>query len=133
MTFCNLPAHKPFLTGYELLYSNPFSQRLVPGWYQNTLLFALDIGEITDETVQADNVYIPISEFDEEGTPLTIEGQYYIFARIPTAREYNGLCRVVFVEVPLNYTPNSLRSQKDVQESGYNLLVSDLVLLLPVL
>jgi hypothetical protein len=125
----------PTAPSYQFLYNNPFSQRVLPGWYQGATLFALDLGEFSldPETVGAAPLYIPVTGFDPEGTPLPVEGQFYIFSKVPSSRGYTGFCRVIFVEVPPGYRPNTLRSQADARAAGYNLLSSDLVLLLPIL
>jgi len=125
----------PTAASYQFLYSNPFSQRVLPGWYRGVSLFALDLGEFSlpPETVKAAPLYIPVTGFDREGTPLPVEGQFYIFTRVPPSRDYTGFCRVTFVEVPPGYRSNTLRSQTDVQAAGFHLIPSDLVLLLPIL
>jgi hypothetical protein len=120
---------------YQLHYNNPFSQRVIPGWYQSLLIYALDLGEITSppENITPASVYIPITGFDREGTPLPVEGQYYVFTEIPASRKYTGFFRVVFPLVPTKFQPNSLRSKADIEKSGYQLFSSDLILLLPLL
>lgn len=126
---------RPTASSYQFLYNNPFSQRVLPGWYRGVNLFALDLGEFSlpPEAVGAAPLYIPVTGFNPEGTPLPVEGQFYIFSRVPPNKGYTGFCQVTFVEVPPGYRPNSLRSQADVQAAGFHLIPSDLVLLLPIL
>ena len=118
-----------------LVYNNPFNQRLTPAWHNTGLVHFLDLGEINVQSGSSDfsPVYFIITGFDHEGTPVLVQGQHCVLGRVPGDPEYSQFCRVVFVEVPAIYMPNTLRSEADIRSSGLPLLESDMALCAPVL
>lgn len=118
-----------------LMYNNPFNQRLQMGWFQDFAVYYLDLGEVPCDSscLSTNPVYIFIHGFNSEGIPLVVESQNNLLTSIPIQKHYSPFCNAVFVEVPMDYIPNSVRSEKQLKESGYILTKSDLVLLYPVL
>ncbi|MCR4398220.1 MAG: hypothetical protein NUV93_04580 [Firmicutes bacterium] len=118
-----------------LVYSNPFNQRLSAAWHEGAAVYYLDLGEVQVESGMEglNPLYFVITGFDHEGTPVLVQGQYPVLSRVPGEPGYSQFCRVVFVEVPAIYMPNTMRSESDVKAGGFPLLQSDMVLCAAVL
>ncbi len=118
-----------------LVYSNPFNQRTSPAWYEGNVVHFLDLGEVdvNNGRERLNPLYFTITGFDHLGTPVLVQGQYCVLSCVPGKAGYSQFCRVVFVEVPAIYMPNTLRSEADIKSSGFPLLESDMTLCATVL
>lgn len=112
----------------QLTYNNPFGQSLERVWYDGKLVFALSAGEVDipePGTVKVAKEYQPVYsvELDERGKPKSqpekVPGQYNIYDSVPGDEGYSPIWQFYYVQVPRNYTANSLRSIADCDGSGY--------------
>lgn len=121
---------KPGFTaqGVEPLdYSNPYSQNVERVWYDGRIVFALDVGRVdipSAEGVKVAQEYQPVYsvQLDEHGKVTQREevpGQYNIYDSIPGQEQYSPIWQFNFVIVPRDYTPQTLRSERDCRSSGY--------------
>jgi hypothetical protein len=60
-----------------------------------------------------------------DGRPERVTGQYGIYDTRPGDEAYSPIWRYHFVVVPRDYEVNSIRSEEDILESGYELIQSD--------
>lgn len=63
--------------------------------------------------------YIIIYGFGPDRKPERVEGQYTIYDSKPGDEKYCPIWHHNYVIVPRNYTPQTLRSETDVRQSGY--------------
>ena len=120
--------------GVEYLsYSNPFGQNLERVWFDDQVVFALDLGEIdvdpTAVKVAQEYQIVYSVDLDKDGKldgePERVEGQYNIYDSVPGMENYSPLWLFNYVVVPRDYTPNTLRSEEDCLKSGYPVVRGD--------
>lgn len=105
----------------QLNYSNPLGQVVTPIWFKNERFFLLS----TDyEVVWTDPPSVPVKEYlFRYGTPDApgsfVADQLPIFSLIPGSYHYQPISEVIYVYVPADYTPNSLRSAAAVEKTTY--------------
>jgi hypothetical protein len=117
----------------NLTYNNPFGLELERVWFDGKIVFAADAGEvdIDPERVQVAQEYQVVYsvELDGEGNlggkPERVEGQYNIYDSVPGMEKYSPIWQFNYVIVPQDYQPNTLRSERDCRESGYEILRSN--------
>ena len=114
--------------GVEALsFNNPFGQNLERVWFDGKLVFALDVGSIdVDETrvkVAQEYQIVYTVELDQNDKlrrePELVERQYNIYDSVPGMEIYSPIWQFNYVVVPRGYVPNSLRSARDCEQSGY--------------
>ncbi len=117
-----------------LTYDNPFAQNLERVWYDGKIVFALDCGKLDlDEAgdIKVAKEYQPVYSVEldakgkAKGKPKKVEGQYNIYDSIPGQSAYSPVWQFYYVEVPRDYTANTLRSAKDCEQSGYRIQKSN--------
>jgi hypothetical protein len=116
----------------NLTYNNPFGLELERVWFDGKVVFAADAGEVDvdPERVQVAQEYQVVYsvELDGEGNlsaePERVEGQYNIYDSVPGMDKYSPIWQFNYVVVPRDYQPNTLRSERDCLESGYEILRS---------
>lgn len=118
-----------------LVYSNPFNQRIAAAWHEGTVVHFLDLGEpdISPGGQALNPIYFIITGFDHQGTPVLVQGQYCVLSHVPGQPGYSQFHKVLFVEVPAAYMPNSIRSEADIRLGGFPVLESDMALCAAVL
>ncbi len=113
----------------DLTYDNPFSQEVERAWYKGKLVYAIE-GEpmmITDrDRIKWAKEYQPVHEvkLDDKGwleSAKKIEGQYNIYDTVPGDKGYSAIWKFYYVIVPQDYQPNTLRSEQDCLDSGYEI------------
>jgi hypothetical protein len=118
-----------------LTYSNVFGQNLERVWYDDQIVFALELGEVDvdlDRVKVAQEYQIVYSvDLDKDGKldgePERVEGQYNIYDSVPGMEGYSPLWQFNYVVVPRDYVPNSLRSEQACLKSGYPIKKSKVV------
>src|ERR687887_198281 len=80
-----------------LTYSNAFGQNLERVWYDDQVVYAVEL----DRDGKLD------------GEPERVEGQYNIYDSVPGMEKYSPLWQFNYVIVPRDYEPNTLRSEAD--------------------
>jgi len=119
-------------TGHEALsYNNPFAQNLERVWFDGRLIFALDVGEIDVDPakvkVAQEYAIVHAVELDEQGklkSMRAVDGQYNIYDSVPGMPEYSPIWQFNYVVVPEGYQANSLRSARDCEQSGFQIVRS---------
>ena len=116
-------------------YSNPFRQNLERVWFDGRIVYAVELGELEVDLAScavAQEYQIVYSvELDEEGKPVAeperVEGQYNIYDSVPGMERYSPLWQFNYVVVPRDYEANTLRSESDCLNSGYQIRQSTVV------
>ncbi len=119
----------------DLTYSNPFGQELERVWFDGKVVYAAELGELevdleTTKVAQEYQIVYAV-ELDEHGKlagePRRVPGQYNIYDSVPGMDAYSPLWQFNYVIVPEDFEPNSLRSQQDCLDSGYEIRKSTIV------
>lgn len=125
----------------QLTYSNPWSLEIERVWFEGKVVYAVELGEVelefdANRVAQGNKVaqeyqVVYAAELDAggklAGEAERVEGQYNIYDSVPGMEAYSPLWQFNYVVVPRDYTPNSLRSERDCQKSGYPILKSTIV------
>ena len=61
-----------------------------------------------------------------DGRPERVPDQFGIYDTKPGDEGYSPIWRYHFVTVPRDYEPNSIRSEEDIEKSGYRVDVADI-------
>jgi hypothetical protein len=115
-----------------LTYNNPFQQRIERVWFDDKIVFAVDVGEVDVDParvkVAQEYQIVYAVELDEQGKkkrePEAVDGQYNIYDSVPGMAEYSPIWQFNYVVVPRGYVPNTLRSARSCEESGYPIIRS---------
>jgi hypothetical protein len=118
-----------------LTHSNPFGQTLERVWFDEQIVFALELGEVDVDpaSVKVAQEYQIVHAVDLDrhgkprGEPERVEGQYNIYDSVPGMEKYSPLWQFNYVVVPRDYVPNTLRSEAAVLKSGYPVRKSKVV------
>jgi hypothetical protein len=105
-----------------LTYNNPFKQSVERVWFDDKIVYAVDCGEVEcdPKTTKVAEEYAFVYSLNPDGTPKEeVEGQYNIYDSVPGMKKYSPLWRFNYVVVPRDYKPNSIRSEAEVLQSGY--------------
>lgn len=115
-----------------MTYNNPFAQNLERVWFDDTIVFALDVGEVdvdpTAVKVAQEYQIVYEVELDECGKlrrKREVEGQYNIYDSVPGMDIYSPIWQFNYVVVPESYQPNRLRSAAACEQSGYRIVRSN--------
>jgi hypothetical protein len=123
----------PLPEGVEALdYNNPYGQDIERVWFDGTIVYASDQGEVTVDpaTTKVAQEYQIVYRvnLNEEGVPdpepEQVPGQLNIYDSVPGMEKYSAIWQFNYVVVPRNYVPNTLRSEADCLTSGYPVLRS---------
>ncbi len=112
----------------ELTYTNPFNQHLAARWVDGEIVYRVSFGEVKVDTASAKvaKEYIPVYRAPGPGDPPTrvqrVPGQLAIYDTKPGDQQYSPIWHYHYVVVPRDYKPNSLRSEKVVLQSGYEIV-----------
>ncbi|AZR74137.1 hypothetical protein BBF96_12450 [Anoxybacter fermentans] len=118
-----------------LIYNNPFNQKFNGGWYNYKRVYYLNLGPVilSEEKNLVKDIYQFIYGFDDEGNPIRVKGQDNVIDVVPIDEDYTPLWKVVYVIVPKNFIPQSIRSVKQIMESDYKIKKTDIIINCPVL
>lgn len=115
-----------------MTYNNPFSQNLERVWFDDKIVFALDVGEVdvdpAEVKVAQEYQIVYEVELDERGKlkrKREVEGQYNIYDSVPGMDIYSAIWQFNYVVVPQSYQPNSLRSAAACESSGHRIVRSN--------
>ena len=119
----------------DLTYSNPFKQEVERVWFDGKVVFATELGELDldlSKTKVAQEYQVVYDvELDEKGKlarePQRVPDQYNIYDSVPGMDKYSPLWQFNYVIVPRDYEPNTLRSEQDCRQSGYEIRQSTVV------
>ena len=112
-----------------LTYSNPHGQRVGPRWVRGEVVFAMPAGiiYIDPEKQKWAKEFVLIYSMDGgDGRPERVPDQFGIYDTKPGDEGYSPIWRYHFVTVPRDYEPNSIRSEEDIEKSGYPVDVADI-------
>ena len=108
----------------ELGYSNPHQQRVGPRWVRGEVVWGMPLGivDIDPATTKWANEYVVVYSLEgNDGRPDRVPGQYGIYDSKPVDANYSPIWRYNYVIVPRDYEPNSLRSEDDARNSGFEI------------
>jgi len=116
----------------NLVYDNPFHQKVGNAWYDGTVVHQLAGLNITAERppFKTAEQYTFVYE-DEFQAPRTAEGaekqprvggQYVIYDSVPGQPTYSPIWHNHWILVPRSYIPNSIRSVEAVWKSGHRII-----------
>lgn len=116
-----------------LTYNNPFGQNMERVWSDRKLVFAVDVGEVDIDPgvvkVAQEYQIVYSIELDEvgkrRGDPPQPVGQYNIYDSVPGMDKYSPIWQFNYVVVPRDYKANTLRSERDCLDSGYQIVRSN--------
>lgn len=118
-----------------LLYNNPFNQDFNGGWYNGCRVYYLNLGQVflKESKNIIKDIYQFVCGFDDEGNPIRVRGQDNVIDVVPSDKDYTPFWRIVYVVVPKDYVPQSIRSVQGIKKSGYETVETDMVVNCPVL
>jgi hypothetical protein len=116
-----------------LTYDNPFGQVMERVWFDGKVVFAVDLGEVVVDPaeVKVAQEYQPVyeAEIGEDGRavrpPRQVPGQLNIYDTVPGMDRYSPIWQFNYVIVPASYVANTLRSEADCLNSGFQILRSN--------
>lgn len=119
----------------DLDYTNPFRQDIERVWFDGRIVYAVELGELeldlTTTKVAEEYQVVYSVDLDAHGKPAAepdrVEGQYNIYDSVPGMEKYSPLWRFNYVIVPRDYEANTLRSEADCLNSGYEIRQSTVV------
>jgi hypothetical protein len=124
----------PLPEGVEALdYNNPYAQNIERVWFDGTIVYALDAGEVvvdpaTTKVAQEYQIVYSVTLGDDglpTSEPEVVPGQLNIYDSVPGMAKYSAIWQFNYVVVPRAYVPNTLRSEADCLRSGYPVLRSN--------
>jgi hypothetical protein len=114
-------------------YNNPYAQNIERVWFDGTIVYALDAGEVavdpaTTKVAQEYQIVYAVT-LGEDGLPVqepeVVPGQLNIYDSVPGMAKYSPIWQFNYVVVPRSYMPNTLRSEVDCLRSGHPVLRSN--------
>lgn len=116
----------------RLSYNNPYGQNMERVWFDGKVVYAVDLGELDADVsrLKVAQEYQPTygAEVDESGhavsPPEMVPGQLNIYDSVPGMEKYSPIWQFNYVIVPRSYVPNTLRSERDCQQSGFSIVKS---------
>lgn len=115
----------------KLTYTNPFDQNLAARWVDGEIVYRVSFGavQVDPKTTKVAKEYIAVYAAPGPGDPPTkverVPGQLAIYDTKPGDEGYSPIWHYHYVIVPRDYQANTLRSEKDVRESGYKVVPVD--------
>lgn len=112
----------------DLTYTNPFQQNIAPRWVDGEIVYRVTFGEVKVDvkTAKVAKEYIPVYKAPGPDEPPTaverVPAQLSIYDTKPGDPGYSPIWHYHYVVVPRDYKPNTLRSEKAVLESGYEIV-----------
>jgi hypothetical protein len=108
---------------------------LVGGWYRGNEVKYYDFGTnspASGNAIGAAPIYVFITGMDADGNPEFVEGQHNVIDVVPGDAGYSDLWQVMLVTVGEGYEADSIRSRADVDASGFDVQVTDMLVNCPV-
>ncbi len=114
----------------ELTDSNPHHQRVGPRWVRGEIVQAMPCGVIHIDAAEQkwakEHVVVYRIDGGPDGRPERVPNPYGIYDSRPGDPNHDPVWRYPYVIVPREYQPNTLRSQEDVLQSGYEVIRADM-------
>jgi hypothetical protein len=104
-------------------------EALTQGWYQGEEVYYPDFGMNPPVAIP---IWAFITGMDASGNPVFVEGQHNIIDSVPGDEDYSAFWRVNLVTVAEDFEPDSITDAADVNEMGYEVTETDLVVNCPV-
>lgn len=126
------PQYRP--DGVEAVtFNNVFGQSLEQAWFDGKVVYALDAGEVDIDPnrvkVAQEYQIVYAVDLDEQTKkrrePERVPGQLNIYDSVPGMEKYSPIWQFNYVIVPRDYQTNTLRSEADCQNSGYQVIRSN--------
>jgi hypothetical protein len=127
----------------NLTYNNPYAMEIERIWFDGNVVYAVESGEVEidfdeDRIAQGNKVAQEYQivygvDLDDGGKlrggnePERVEGQYNIYDSVPGMEKYSPLWQFNYVIVPRDYEANTLKSERDCLNSGYEIVRSTIV------
>ena len=110
-------------------YNNPYRYNIERVWWDGKIVYASEQGEleVDPKKVKVAQEYQLVYRVSLDkrgklrGKPERVPGQYNIYDSIPGMKKYSPIWQFNYVIVPKGYKANTLRSEKDCLESGYEI------------
>src|SRR5260221_4866385 len=110
-------------------YSNPYRYKIERVWWDGKIVFASEHGEldVDPKKVKVAQEYQIVYEVALDRRrrlrrePDSVDGQYNIYDSNPGMKKYSPIWQFNYVIVPRDYEPNTIRSERDCQRSGYEI------------
>jgi hypothetical protein len=115
----------------ELTFTNPFHQDVAARWVNGEIVYRISLGavKVDPKTTKVAKEYIAVYAAPAPGDPPTkverVPEQLAIYDTKPGDEGYSPIWHYHYVVVPRDYKPNTLRSEKDVLDSGYPVVAVD--------
>lgn len=104
-------------------------EALVQGWYKGEAVFYPDFGANPPSALP---IWAFVTGMDADGNPQFVEGQNNVIDSVPDDEGYSAFWRVNLVTVDEGYEANSITSAQGVQDSGFEIAETDMVVNCPV-
>lgn len=113
-------------------YNNPYRYKIERVWWDGKIVFASEQGELEVDPhkvkVAQEYQIVYAVALDAKRKlrrePDRVKGQFNIYDSIPGMKKYSPIWQFNYVIVPRDYQPNTLRSEKDCLNSGYQIIRS---------
>ncbi len=117
----------------RLTYNNPYGQTMERVWFDGKIVYAVDLGEVkvdpAEVKVAQEYQIVYRVELDDRGVwseePEEVPDQLNIYDSVPGMEKYSPIWQFNYVVVPRTYVANTLRSEADCLNSGYQILRSN--------
>ena len=127
LTVLALVAHDSGAEGTEYDPAGPWTFRSEWGWYEGDRIEYYDLGRASNTTSPAYRLV--------DASGKAIEGQHLIFSNLrpgilvgaPFDSNYSDFHRILDVQVPAGYVPDTIRSLSDISEANLTMVQRDLV------
>lgn len=130
------PPDETFINDVEnLTYNNPFGQPVNPAWWERKQVFHLFVGGTNEEPsfpTVPQYLFVYEDEFEEPTTldgfmqQPKLEGQFVIYPTVPGQPDYSPIWHNIWVLAPRDFEPNSIRSVKELMDSGLQTVESQI-------
>ena len=119
----------------SMMYPDGEGKPLVTGWYRDQQVRYYDFGmnsATNGDTVATAPIYVFVHGFDADGNPQPVEGQHNVVNVRPGDPGYSDLWQVMFVTVPDDFEPDSIKSAEDVMAMGYEITPTNMFVNCPI-
>ena len=112
-----------------LEYNNPYGYDIERVWFEGKVIYATEQGELDVDprkvkVAQEYQIVYGVS-LGRDGKPVRkprrVPGQLNIYDSVPGMKKYSPIWQFNYVVVPRTYVVNTLRSERDCIESGYEI------------
>lgn len=113
----------------RLEYNNPYGYDIERVWFDGKIIYASEQGELDVDprkvkVAQEYQIVYGVT-LGRDGKPVReprrVPGQLNIYDSVPGMRKYSPIWQFNYVVVPRTYVANTLRSERDCIESGYEI------------